>query len=360
MTTTAPSRYGRRRLAGLSRLATPVLEALTHPHGPDRYLQLVDPTWSSREVRGRVVDVRHPAPDTVTLLVRPNHLWAGFRAGQHVQLGIEVDGAWRRRCYSIVTSEHDHGGLLEFSARIEPDGLVSPRLQALVPGAVVLLSQAQGPFMLPERRPDHLLLAGGGSGITPVLSMLRTLVDEGRADTVTFLHYARSPEAVAYRADLADLAAANPGLRIDVHDREQFTPEHLDGIPDAPTWACGPAGFVEALRSGRGSRTAPLHVEHFTPPSPVLGSLDGEPTGEVRFTASGVAAPNSGATLLEQAEAAGLKPASGCRMGICWTCTRRKTDGPVRNLRTGAVSTEPDTDIQLCITAPCGDVRIDL
>jgi ferredoxin len=64
--------------------------------------------------------------------------------------------------------------------------------------------------------------------------------------------------------------------------------------------------------------------------------------------------------ILEQAEAAGLNPTNGCRMGICHTCTRKKISGPVKNLITGAVSTTPDENIEICVTAPCGDVQIDL
>ena len=69
---------------------------------------------------------------------------------------------------------------------------------------------------------------------------------------------------------------------------------------------------------------------------------------------------NSGATLLEQAEAAGLTPEYGCRMGICFTCTKVKTSGCTRNVRNGELHTDPDTEVQLCISAPVGDVAIDL
>jgi ferredoxin len=86
--------------------------------------------------------------------------------------------------------------------------------------------------------------------------------------------------------------------------------------------------------------------------------MDADAAGAVRF--GDVVVENSGATLLEQAEAAGLNPEFGCRMGICFSCTKVKTAGCTRNVRTGDLHTEPDTEIQLCISAPVGDVAIDL
>jgi ferredoxin len=88
--------------------------------------------------------------------------------------------------------------------------------------------------------------------------------------------------------------------------------------------------------------------------------VDGAATGTVSFERSGLRADNSGTTLLEQAEAAGLAPAYGCRMGICHSCTQIKTTGCTRDIRTGDTDTDPDTEIQLCVSVPVGDVALDL
>jgi ferredoxin-NADP reductase len=364
----APSRPAgaHRRRGLLASIATPLLDALTYPHGPDRYLEMLDPAWSTREVRAEITEVRRRAPRSVTLLARPNRSWQGFAAGQHVQLSVDIDGARHSRCYSVVSSEHDRSGRLEFTVHAEPDGLVSNHLQQLRPGTVVGLSQAQGPFTVPSPRPEHVVLISGGSGITPAMSIARTLRDEGRAETVTVLHYARRPADVAYAAELDALAAS--GARVlRSYTREgsgelsgHFRAEHLADVADAPAWVSGPAALVEAVRDhwSTAGRQAELTMEHFTPPAPAAVPDDGEPTGEVSFGARAVA--NSGAPLLEQAEAAGLAPPYGCRMGICFSCTQRKTTGMVRNVSSGALVTEPDTDIQLCVTVPLGDVTIDL
>jgi stearoyl-CoA 9-desaturase NADPH oxidoreductase len=359
------------------RIAAPLLAAITAPHGPDRYLELINPLWSLYEVRARVVDVCRPALGSVTLLLRPNRNWRGFRAGQHVALTIEIGGVRRTRCYSLAGSAHRRAGLLEFTVAAEPDGLVSGHLNTAVrPGTVVRLSQAQGGFLLPDHRPGHILLISGGSGITPVMSMLRTLCEEGFCATsgsgrVTFLHYAHSAGHVAYRNELAELAMAQPGLRLlRAYTRGRggelsgrFTPRHLPAVDQrTAAWVCGPSGLVDAVRAHweRCRISAPLQIEQFTAPAPAVPAADGEPYGEVCFARSGHRVANTGATLLDQAERAGLRPEFGCRMGVCLTCTSRKTAGRVRHLYTGGLSAEPDSEIQICATVPVGDVTVDL
>jgi stearoyl-CoA 9-desaturase NADPH oxidoreductase len=363
--------------ASLHRVVGSLLEAVTWPYGPDRYLEVFNPLWSLREVRAKIVDVRHTAVGSVTLLLRPNRNWQGFRAGQHVAMTVEIDGVRRTRCYSLACSAHRPNRLLELTIGAEPGGLVSGHLHSdTQTGTVVRISQAQGHFTLPDHRPEHILLISGGSGITPVMSMLRTLCDEGfcateRRGRVTFLHYARSATHVAYRHELAALATEHPGLRVArayTRDRGgeltgRFHPDHLPHVgADAAAWVCGPAGLVDAVDTHwqRAEINAPLQTEQFTAPSPVPLPDNGQPCGQVSFVRSDRTVTNTGATLLEQAEAAGLKPAFGCRMGICHTCTSHKTTGTIRHLYTAELSTEPDSDIQICSTVPVGDVTVDL
>lgn len=361
----------------LRRVVVLLLGAVTAPHGPDRYLEMISPLWSLREVRAEITEVRRPAPGSVTLLLRPNRNWRGFRAGQHVALTIEIGGVRRTRCYSLACSAHRRDGLLELTVAAEPDGVVSGYLNSrLRPGTVVRLSQAQGGFLVPDERPEHILLISGGSGITPVMSILRTLCEEefcaaGAPGRITFLHYARSADHVAYRDELAALASAHPGLRVvrsytrgaggELSGR--FEPQHLPAIDDrCAAWVCGPAGLVDAVRTHweRCGISVALQTEQFTAPAPAVPADDGEPYGEVCFARSGHRVANTGAVLLEQAESVGLRPEFGCRMGICLTCTSRKTAGSVRHQYTGEFCAEPDTQIQICATVAMGDVTVDL
>ncbi len=352
--------------------ALKLLEALATPHGLDRYLELVHPMLTVRELRAVVTDVERTTADSVTLTLRPTRQWRGFQAGQFVQVAVDIDGVRRTRCYSPSGSQHRADGRIELTIRAHPQGVVSQYLYASAkPGLVLGLAPADGTFQLPERRPDRTLLISGGSGITPVLSMLRTLVDERHGGEIVFLHYAGTEADVAHLAQLRSLAADRPNVRLvlaytrqrdggDLYGRfdETHLAEAAPWYPEAQTFLCGPPGLMAAIGdhyAAKGIQDA-LHTEEFT--APVAAVADGDATGSVRFGDTVV--ENSGATLLEQAEAAGLTPDYGCRMGICFTCTKVKTSGCTRNVRTGELHSDPDNEVQLCISAPVGDVAIDL
>jgi ferredoxin-NADP reductase len=348
------------------------LEALATPHGIDRYLELLHPMLTVHELRAVVTDVERSTADTVTLTLRPTRQWRGFQAGQFVQLTIDIDGVRRTRCYSPACSQYRADGRIELTVKAHREGLVSQYLSANArPGLVVGLAQADGVFTMTSPRPGKVLLISGGSGITPVISMLRTLCDERYAGEVVFLHYASTEQDVAYRDELRALAAEHDNVRLVLAYTQQevggdltglFHKKHLDAVvpwhADAETFLCGPPGLMKAVRAHYAARKieARLHTEEFTP-APVV-ALDGEPTGEVSFGATAV--QNNGATLLEQAESAGLRPEHGCRMGICFSCTQVKTSGCTQNIRTGELNSDPDTEVQLCINRPVGDVAIHL
>src|SRR5438876_8080705 len=97
----APVRRLGRRLLGSA-----LLEALAAPHGVDRYLELIRPSWSLREARAEVIEVRRQTADNVTLTLRPNENWNGFSTGQFVRMTVEIDGVRQTRCYSPACSEH--------------------------------------------------------------------------------------------------------------------------------------------------------------------------------------------------------------------------------------------------------------
>jgi len=341
-------------------LGSDLVNLLTGPHGVDRYTELVTPTWTRGEGRAKVVDVRRTTPRSVTLVLAPNEAFADtVKAGQYVNLSVEIDGRRHTRCYSPANAEG--ASHLELTIGHHDGGLVSTFLyERARRGMVVGLSGVGGDFVLPAQRPRRILLVSGGSGITPVMAMLRTLVDEGHSGEIAFVHYARNAAEACYRAELA----AMTGVRVlhgytrsaDGDLEGRFGPEHLAAAMPSPdaVFVCGPSALIDAVREHCES----VHSESFVPPTL---DLPAEPSGgRVSFADSGIEVVDDGRSLLEQAEAAGLTPDSGCRMGICHTCTRRKTGGVVRNLTTGAVSTAPDDDVQICVSVPVGDVDIAL
>ncbi|MGD9622762.1 MAG: ferredoxin reductase [Mycolicibacterium sp.] len=356
-----------------------LLNLLAGPHGLDRFTELVDPTWTRGEARARIVEVRRGTPRSVTLTLEPNRAFPGFRAGQHINLSVEIDGRRRTRPYSPANAETDE--LIELTVGQHDRGLVSTFLiDHARRGMIVGLDSVGGDFTLPSQEvtgpDDRMLFISGGSGITPVMSMLRTLQARRHGGEIAFVHYARSAEEACYRRELADIADVMPNLTVlhgytrtatgsDLTGR--FAPEHLAHAGSWCSWstserrttpksqavfACGPPALVDAVRE----LCPGVRAESFVPPV-----LTGEPSGgRVTFTGSGVETTDDGRPLLDQAEAAGLTPESGCRMGICFSCTRRKTSGVVRNVITGAVSSPEEEDVQICVSAPVGDVDIAL
>ena len=334
-------------------LRSPLVDLLVGPHGIDRYLELVRPTLTVSDARAEVLAVRRQTPRSVTLTIRPNAAWRGFRAGQFLRVGVEIDGVRRTRTYSPASSEHGAG--LELTVTVHPDGLVSGHLREhLTPGAILHLGEAGGDFVLPRPVPERLVLISGGSGVTPIMSMLRTLRDEGYPGEIDFLHFARTASDWLYRTEVEALRGVRAKF---IATRESGGHLH-DQIVDTSAYAavCGPPALLEAARDLFPPDR--LLTETFTPPSLTVSGSAAQ--GTLRFLRSGHEAPLAGGTLLEQVEAAGLTPEFGCRMGICHTCTCRKTAGAVRDMRTGAISDEEDEDIQLCVSIPAGDVALQI
>ena len=376
----APPNGGVVRRLLRSRLAA----ALTTPHGVDRYLESFNPMWAAHEVRARVTSVHRetdgPAP-VATLTLEPTGTWRGHRAGQHVLVGVDLPGSARRhtRAFSISSAASGPGERFTLTIRAHDEGRVSSYLvREARPGQLLHLSQAQGEFTLVESPAtptiSRLLFITGGSGITPAMSMVRTLLRDGYdghvGRKVTFLHFARSAEDQIFASELAEIAAADNGVEVHLrHGEQRFSEFELRRLVpdfrDTDTWLCGPAGLVElvtdAYTDDAGELSPRLRMEFFKPAVARVAAPGAEMAGEVSFTRSGATAPAAGgASLLEQAEDLGLTPEFGCRMGICFTCTATKTAGTVRNLLTGEESALPDEEIRLCVTGAAGECHIDL
>ena len=338
--------------------------AVTTPLLPDDYLDLVAPLRSGADLRGRIVAVRPETRDAATVVIKPGRDWRGHVPGQYIRLGVDVDGVRQWRAYS-VTSAPGRRDPITITVKAIPDGTVSNHLvRRARPGTIVQLDQAQGDFVLPAAVPARVLLVTAGSGITPVMGMLRSGVLAG-AD-VTLVHSAPTPADVIFAAELRDLAAAGALRLVERHtdrdgqltaaDLAALVPDHLD----RETWACGPIGLLDALEAhwtaaGRADR---LHTERFRPT--VISPGEG---GTVTFGRTGVTVDADGATpLLDVGEAAGVLMPSGCRMGICYGCVLPLRQGAVRDLRNGALTTAVPGDgvlIQTCVSAAAGPCDLD-
>jgi ferredoxin-NADP reductase len=346
---------------------------LTTPLHPDDYLRLLNPLWTARELRGRVEEVVPETDDAATLVVRPGWGWHyEHRPGQYVGIGVQVDGRFQWRSYSISSPPERRGRTISITVRAMPEGLLSSHLvNGLAPGTIVRLALPEGDFVLPDPPPDRMLFLVGGSGITPVIAMLRTLDrragENGRAMPDVVLHYSSPTEdRMIFGEELRALEERHPGLTFvpratDVEGL--LEPADLDTVcpdwRDRETWACGPGPMLDALAEHFESEglVDRLHVERF---SLELGGEGGE-GGTLTFRTSGKQAEADGATtILEAGESVGVGMPFGCRMGICHTCTVRLVEGTIRDLRNGEEFGQPNEPVQTCVTAAVGDCTFDI
>ncbi|PJE03267.1 ferredoxin reductase [Mycobacterium sp.] len=351
-----PGWHALRKLA--ARITTPLL--------PDDYLRLANPLWSARELRGRIVEVRRETEDSATLVIKPGWGFSfDYQPGQYIGIGLFIDGRWRWRSYSL-TSSPVSAGTITITVKAMPEGFLSTHLVAGVePGTIVRLAAPQGNFVLPDPAPPAILFLTAGSGITPVMSMLRTLLRRNQIGDIAHLHSAPTAADVMFAAELAALADDHPGYRLSI--RETRVQGRLDlsrldeQVPDwreRQTWACGPAGMLDrAIKmwtaAGVGDR---LHLERFA----VAKAAPAGAGGTVTFARSGKrVAADAATSVMDAGEAAGVQMPFGCRMGICQSCVVDLVEGHVRDLRTGEQH-DPGTRVQTCVSAASGDCAVDI
>ena len=340
---------------------------LTTPLLPDDYLGLVNPLWSLRKLRGRIEAVRPETMDVVSLTIRPGRGWTPHRAGQFVRVGVDVDGVRHWRTYSLSSAPERADGLFTITVKAVPRGAVSTHLvHRTRPGTIIGLTRPEGDFVLPRPAPSRLLFVTAGSGITPVMAMLRSLVRHGAMPDVVLVHSAPTREEVIFGEELRTLARQIP----DLHLHEQHTRSggrlSLSRLPDLcpdwtqrEAWMCGPAEMLDEAETlwREAGIAGRLHTERFRP---AMAATAGAVGGRVRFLPSGQESDAGGATpLLVVGERAGVLMRSGCRMGICYSCTVRLRSGRVRDLRTGREHGEPGDVVQTCVSAAAGPVEIE-
>jgi ferredoxin-NADP reductase len=344
-----------------------VAARITTPLLPDDYLKLANPLWSARELRGRVVEVRRETEDSATLVIKPGWGFSfDYQPGQYIGIGVLVDGRWRWRSYSLTSSPLKGARTITITVKAMPEGFLSTHLVGgVAPGTIVRLAAPQGNFVMPDPAPAKVLFITGGSGVTPVMSMLRTLTRREQITDVVHLHSAPTESDVLFGAELADLERRHDGYRLRL--RATRTAGRLDlsrlddEVPDwreRQAWACGPEGMLDAAERvwSRAGIADLLHLERFA----VSKAAAHGQGGAVEFARSGKKVTVDAATpLMDAGENAGVQMPFGCRMGICQSCVVGLLEGHVRDLRTG-VEHEPGTRIQTCVSAASGDCVLDI
>jgi ferredoxin-NADP reductase len=369
--TTAAVRTGAARQGGLRRALGErlhrVAEAALTPLEPGDVLDMFHPLRRGTDLRARIVRVHAETADAATIELKPGKDWAGHIPGQYVRIGIDVDGRRHWRAYSLT-----HGPRrdrhISITVKAVPGGVVSSYLvhQAKA-GTLVHLEQAAGEFVL-DHTHRKLLFVTAGSGITPVIGMLRNLfpvtdsgvLGLGKGLDITVVHLAPSEPQTIFRRNLQELhdsGAINLVPRYDdVHGRFEVETlaELVPDLAERTTYACGPHGLLDALEAHHEALGLRLFTEQFRVSTVVTGE-----GGTIGIAGRQIEA--DGATpILDAAEEAGVLMPSGCRMGICHSCLIPLRAGQIRDLRTGEVQGEPGQLIQTCVSAAAGPVNLDL
>lgn len=365
-------------------------QALTQHSSFSAYLQpliqIISPYWSSDAYRAQVVEIRDELSDMYTLVLKPqqgffDYKWLNFQPGQYIELMVEKDGARTLRCFSISSSPayYHQTGLLELSIRIQHKGRITPWIRnQLAPKSMVNISSAQGDFVLPEMKvsgeTQKLLFIAGGSGITPFRSMLQqqslSKLSAEPTENIHLLYYSRNAQEIVFRKELEQLQVENPNITITFIDSEKdgfICEDHLQrycsDYDQRSSYICGPSPMIQQARKvleTLGLAKENINFEFFGV-API--EIENNEQGAVHFQLSNklvLSEKDKTETLLEQAEAEGLKPVSGCRIGVCHQCICKKKSGVVYNTRTQTYSDTGSEEIQLCISVAQGDVVLDL
>src|SRR3954465_7266755 len=206
MTTTVPRPSSGRQRVALRDRVLKLAEFITTPLLPTDYLDLVDPLRSGADLRGRIEAIEHETRDAATVVIRPGRSWRTHTPGQYVRIGIDVDGVRQWRAYSVTSDLTRTDGCISVTVKAIPGGKVSNHLvHRTTPGTIVQLDQATGDFVLPVERPAKALFVTAGSGITPVMGMLRNRAHDGC--DVVLVHSAPTAEDVIFAGELRALAA---------------------------------------------------------------------------------------------------------------------------------------------------------
>jgi stearoyl-CoA 9-desaturase NADPH oxidoreductase len=354
-------RIQRRLLDAISSLSSPLL--------PDDYLEMINPLWSTRELRGRIESIDAETSDAATVLIKPGYRWDRHKPGQYLRIGLDIDGVRHWRAYSLTSDPDREDGRISITVKNVDEGTVSPFLvKGCEPGTIVGLGGVEGDFVLPEELPEKLLFISAGSGITPIMSMVRHLAHEDRLNDALLIHSAHDEEDVIFGEQLDELEAEHEGFRVHrqyTTENGRLKPSDLEEIcPDwkeRETYLSGPAEMLDDMDEHWDTHgdCDCLHMERFQPK--LNADIEEGKGGTIVFTESDCETESDGSTpILVAGEEAGLDLPYGCREGVCHTCVGKLVSGQIRDLRSGKVGGNEGENIRTCINAPEGPVEIEL
>ena len=355
----------------LHRLLSPFVDPSTF----DFWAQQIAPQWSWRRALATVVARSVEARDTVTLTLRLNRHCAWPQAGQHINVSGEVNGRRVTRSYS-PTRLDARQRTLDITVKHVPNGVLSTHLcQTTQAGEVLEIGDAFGQMTWPASVNGQWLLLAAGSGITPMISLIRQAFARDTSAQITLVYAAKTRADLCFLSELRTLAAKTPHFRLHAllsqeHDlldgeasgriHQAWLDQTVPDLSERQVYACGPAGFVDTVRGLTANRVRSFTAEAFTPPA--LGHTDtaGQPVHITLQQTGRTVTVASGQPLLPALEAHGLRVPHGCRMGVCNTCSCSKVGGTTQDLQSGESQAEPNSAVRLCISSASTDLTLDL
>lgn len=314
--------------------------------------------------------------------------------GQFVTLTLQIDGRPVSRCYTISTPP-TRPYLLGITVKRQPGGLVSNWLHdTMAPGQRIAADGPFGVFTISRHRSAKYLFLSGGSGITPVMAMMRTLYDLGSDADVVFVHSARTPHDIIFRQELDTIESSVPTVRVAAVCERNAPQEPWGGLrgflsadmlrllaPDLDervVFCCGPAPYMAAVRrllGDAGFDMANYHEETFSfedlsanelpaaaVPTAPAAEKQGTATYSVEFLRSGrTITCTEDENVLDAAWAAGLNPPASCGQGMCGTCKTTLVSGTVDMQHMGGIRPREiaRNKVLICCSKPLSDLTID-
>lgn len=350
----------------------------------DYWLAKVNPSWSIDQAKATIVERNQAAADSVSLVLKPNRHFKKPQAGQHMMVSAEVGGRRIARSYSCsaVPSQPD---LLEITIKQVSGGKLSQWLcQHAKVGDVLQLDQPFGELRWPSDNHSVLLLAAG-SGITPMISLLRQHLTEHNSQPVQLHYWVSKREQACFVAELDALSKMVPNFNFYLYLTQETAPSssayfyerqgridashfnELTDLANTAVLACGSAEFVATAQQLLKPQVASWQAEAFSPPQlPVFDATRNnlDTTQQVvqivlKKQQRSISVP-VGQSILTALENEGIEHPSGCRMGLCNTCACSKVSGTTQHLLSGDQQHDADSALRVCMSTATTDLVLDI
>ena len=325
------------------------------------------PTYSVSKVKARVLAVKDETVDSKTIVLQTNKNWNGFVPGQHIPVTVERNGRRVTRFYSLTSIPGEK--TISITVKVQPGGLVSEYLNnSLEKGDILEIGQASGEFCVPENNSSPLLFIAGGSGITPVYSILRNLAEKGGSDDICLLYFCRTPNDIIFGENLKKLFSGRKNWKLEIvltdskaeNFKFGFLTESLltEAVSDFMTrkvFVCGPSSLKTSVSELISEDN--LKFENFQPLFAPVKPGTGKKLQVSLLKSHRKVEISSDKPILNALEEAGIYPPSGCRMGICNTCACVKKSG---TSSIAGVSYSGEETVRICQTTAESDLELEL